>query len=231
MGWKVKRVNNNQIVCSLCKAPTVYLEPIPRQKIEILLEEYPYQEWLGYLIGKILAQMSIFVEELSIPPHKEAYSASAEAEPFHIPDKCVGVIHSHHSMGAFHSETDQAYVDKNFPVSITVAMSITVANRKGQGLEFDAISYQVTPCGKRTVMKSAVKYVQSPPLFDKSLFLKEAKENIDKGRRTYTYQQPKLIDIPYVPIRYRVPTLGDYVIDEHGHVLTDKELEDILWED
>lgn len=229
MGWKVGK-ENNQIQCSLCKSPTVYLEPIPRQKIELLMEEYKNQEWLGYLVGRISEKEKIFVEDLVIPPHKEAYSASAEALPFYIPDKCVGVIHSHHTLGAFHSSTDQAYIDRNFPVSITVA-------RREQALEFDAVSYQITPCGKAMTGKSTIKYVQLPLLFDGKTFLEEAKRNIDKGKRVFIYPQLTKYSLEdnYIPARFRL-SQGEHrrnnIVDENEAILAQKELEALIaqWE-
>jgi len=220
--WKVKRESDNHIQCSLVKSPTIYLEPVPRQKIEVLMEEYPHQEWLAYLVGRISKKENFFVEDLSIPPHKEVSAASAEAEPFYIPGNCIGIIHSHHSMGAFHSGTDQAYVDKNFLISITVA-------KRTQALEYDAISYQLTPCGKGTTSKCSVKYVQMQPLFDKQAFLKGARANIDKGRKIYTHQPQR----GFPPGTLLLPAGGysdyqDYIIDDKGNVLSQKELDDIM---
>jgi len=174
MSWHVRRSNDSLVNCSLCKAPVVYLEPLARQKIEVLIDAYPHQEWLGYLVGNIPDKESIFVEDLVIPPHKEASGCSAEAEPFCIPENCIGIIHSHHSMGAFHSGIDQSYIDRNFPVSITVA-------KKAGNLEYDAVCYGITPCDKPTLNKSTVLYIQPKPLFHVKAFLQEAKRNIDKS--------------------------------------------------
>lgn len=171
-----------EIKCSeVGQAPDIYIEAVPRQKIAYLMEAYHHQEWLAYMVGKESDKGNFFVEDLSIPPHKFAGGGSAEAEPFNIPERCIGVIHSHHGMGAFHSGTDQAYVDRNFPISITVARGT------GESLTFDAISVKKTPCGKRARLKCDVYYVQPPPLFDKDEFLKKAKENIDKGKGVYVY--------------------------------------------
>jgi len=210
------------IQCSLVKAPTIYIENTPRQKIQLLMNEYTHQEWLAYLTGKISEKENIFVGDIVVPPHESATGASAEAEPFHIPENCVGIIHSHHGMGAFHSGTDQSYVDKNFPVSIVVSRNKT-------DFVYDAVSYTQTPCGKNLTLKCDVKYVQPPPTFDKDVFLKEAKENIDKGKIAYVprlqERQPlythRPLNAPYVPVRFRFP----YYTDEHGHVLSKKELE------
>lgn len=222
--WKVGKENEPTIQCSLVKSPTIYLEPIPRSKIQFLMKEYPNQEWLAYMTGRISEKANLFVENISVPPHKEASGGSAEAEPFHIPENCVGVIHSHHSMGAFHSATDQAYVDKNYPVSITVA-------RNGDSLSFDAVSYQETPCGKGITLKSSVEYAQPPePLFDKDSFLKGAKENIDKGKRfipvVYQYAKP-----PYGG--YQPPFGEQFSMGSEGR-LSQQDLQDIykdVWKD
>ncbi len=233
--WKVGKENGEPTVqCSLMKSPVTYLETTARQKIQILMNEYLHTEWLAYLRGRISDKGNVFVEDISIPPHKDASGASAEAEPFHIPKDCVGVIHSHHSMGAFHSGTDQNYVDKNFPISITVS-------RNNDGLVYDAVSYAKTSCGQPILLKSDVKYVQPQPLFNKDKFLKRAKDNIDKGERVYivppyNYGAAKErigTATPFVPLRYRIPDLGRVVTNASGRVLSQEELGDIAnnsWE-
>lgn len=225
--WGKPVTTDDKLVCSLTKPPTIFIEPVPRQKIQYLMDEYSHQEWLAYLVGRISEKENIFVEDISVPPHAHAYGAEAEAEPFHIPDNCVGIIHSHHSMGAFHSGTDSNYVDKNFPVSIVVA-------RGNGGLTYDAVSFAKTPCGRATTGKPEVKYVQFKPLFDKDKFLAEAKENIDKAKITARTRYPVSMlgcgNYPYVPVRHRIsdPTLGNFVVDQNGRVIPQHELEDIL---
>lgn len=172
--WKVDRDDISGLECSLVQTKIIYIEPVPRQKIEYLMSEYRHQEWMGYMVGEIQGN-KVYMQELSIPIHAFASGGMAEAVPFSEPDNCVGVIHSHHSMGAFHSGTDQEYVDKNYPVSVTVAC------RTGSKLEFDATCYLRTPCGKGTTKKCDVKYVMSEPLFDRGIFLNEAKRNITQG--------------------------------------------------
>ena len=217
-GWKVKRETEAAIQCSLIKSPIVFIEPIPRYKMELLINKYPHQEWIGYLIGRVSEKENYFVEDLSIPPHKEVSRTSAEAEPFHIPDGCIGIIHSHNTMGAFHSATDQAYVDKNFPISITVS-------KKNQNLEFDTVSYQITPCGKGTTIKGQVKYVQSEPPIDSKLFMQEAITNIDKGRIVHSVQVHYPQSYPYRRPMYQHYPQKDYVIGENGEIMTQRELD------
>jgi hypothetical protein len=53
MAWKSKNaVAVNHITCSLCQASTVYLEAKPKAKIELLMDAYPSQEWLAYMVGR-----------------------------------------------------------------------------------------------------------------------------------------------------------------------------------
>jgi hypothetical protein len=180
-GWKV--ATRPTISCSQVKEPDVYLERVVIDKIGLLMDAYPHQEWLGYLAG-IQEEDNFLVEDLIIPPHASANGGSAEAEPFNIPVNCIGLIHSHHTMGAFHSGTDQAHVDRNYPISITVA------KKSGGQLEYDTISCRRTECGKEATVKGHIKYVQPRPEFNTEEWLAGAKTNIDKGVRVYQYQAP-----------------------------------------
>ena len=209
MGWEIKKKRDDFVVCSLVNQPVVYLEPTPRQKIELLMGAYPHQEWLAYLVGSVSEKGNIFIEDISVPPHASVSGASAEAEPFYQPEKCVGIIHSHHSMGAFHSGVDRDYVDGAYPTSITVA-------NKGGVIEYDAVTCAKTPCGKMSQGKATVKYVAPKPLFDTETWLKEAKENIDKGKKVYTPMQES-----YVPMRFRLHG------GEDGNLLSEKEAEKV----
>lgn len=223
--WGKPSQVSEELKCSLVKSPVTFIEALARQKIRALMDEYPHQEWLAYLVGRISEKENIFVEDINVPPHADVGGASAEAEPFHIPKNCVGIIHSHHSMGAFHSPTDKDYVDKNFPVSITVAFN------GSHNLTYDAVSFGKTPCGRDITVKSVVKYVQPPPIFPKEEWLKRVKANIDMGRKGYAVALPIFYgDNPYVPFRYRVDELASahQVIGSDGRVLTQEEVRDII---
>ena len=174
MAWGNDKVNG--VTCSEVGKSDVYLEMKARQKITFLMEEYPSQEWVAYMVGKETEKSNFFVEDIVVPPHKDVSSGGAEVEPMTVPKDCVGIIHSHHTMGAFHSHTDQTYADRNHPVSITVA-------KRNGNLEYDAVSAKRTPCGKISTVKADVFYVAPPPSFDKEEWLEEAKANIDKGKK------------------------------------------------
>lgn len=220
--WRVKKKDDN-VQCSLIKPPVIFMEPVPKCKIELLMDKYPHQEWIGYLVGRVLEKENYFVEDLSIPPHKEVSASSAEAEPFHIPSRCIGIIHSHGTGGAFHSPTDDDYVDRNFPISITVS-------KRNQSLEFDAVSHQRTPCGKDSILKGCVKYVQPKPLFDSGTFLVEAAKNISKGKKTVVIHYSGLrryVGSPQstggqLPYSDFIDT--EYVVDDKGRAISMQEL-------
>ena len=201
-GWGNKAKIEANITCSLVKSPTIYLEHIVRQKLELLMTEYPHREWLAYLVGEVSEDGNgYFIEDIYIPPHESASAAEEVAEPFKVPDRCIGVIHSHNSMSAFHSGTDQTHVDKNFPVSITIA-------KKYQSeIEFDAVSTQYTPCNKAVTVKCPVKYIQPEPTFDTEEWLEDAKANVDKGIKVYQWEKPKEAKFKFTGVKEK-PLLG-----------------------
>ena len=204
--WKTPKAEQaaEVVTCSLTKPAKIIMDALAKQKIEILMREYPHQEWMSYMVGVL--EPEVRVKDLVIPPHAHASGGSAEAEPMYVPADCLGVLHSHHHMGAFHSGTDDAYVDRNYPLSITVAIGAQ------GGLDFDAIMWQHTPCGKLFKSKCSMSFVY-PPAADLSDFLTEAKANIQKGvpQRTTTFGGMPLSEadmgqgVMFAPSRPHVP--------------------------
>lgn len=177
-GWKVDG-KEEKVTCSLVKGMDIYLEVTPRLKINLMMEKFPYKEWIGYLIGSIDEEGDIYVEDMTVPPHREASGASAEAEPNHHPDRCVGIIHSHNNMAAFHSQTDVDYVDGNYDCSITVA------KKNNTPIEWDAITVATTPCGKKVRFDCKVYFLQPKPEFNTEEWIDEAVGNVNKGTKVY----------------------------------------------
>jgi hypothetical protein len=197
MSWKVKEADNKVAHCSLLgEKVSVFLHQTPLTKIKVLMDKYPHQEWCGYMTGEI--KEGVFdVKDISIPPHAEASGASAEAEPFNVPENCIGFIHSHNTMRAFHSGTDQAHVDYNYPLSITVAKRTTK-------LEFDIISNRKTECGRWLTAPGIITVVQPKPDFDVDEWVKGATANIDKGKKTYVQGDyvSEYAGYPFLPEAY-----------------------------
>ncbi len=174
MTWKNK---NNPVECSLVEKKTINMTIKAQQKIEILLEAYPSSEWLAYLVGHCNTTKAV-CGDIIVPPHKEANGACAEAEPLTVPDKCIGIIHSHHSMGTFRSGTDANYADMNHPFSLIVS-------KRGNGVEYGGVSCSKTPCDKIIVKECKVSLNTIKPDFDIETWLEKAKENIEKGKKKY----------------------------------------------
>ena len=186
--WKVQREEVEE--CSLVELPIITLKTLPSWKI-LLLQRRFHHEWIAHLVGRKEGN-EYTIDDLVIPFHQMANFASAEAEPSQQPENCIGIIHSHGTLGAFHSGTDDAYVDRNYPISITVSGIIT--------LELDALVNLKTPCG-RWMLEAVCVQVATGPLFDLDLFLRDAEAKICGGnygkiesgtvRRTGAGERPK----------------------------------------
>ena len=104
-----------------------------------------------------------FVEDMIIP-EQEVSTASVKVlgDP---PANCIGTAHSHHSMGAFTSGTDEEHLVGNHPVCMVVSDSKTIAK-----VRLD------TPCGCLVAVEATV-YTEE---FEKQLspFIEEVKTKI-----------------------------------------------------
>lgn len=147
------------------KAPKeieVKISPLVKVKIEALMEKYSNIEWLAYLLGKDLHVEDIFV------PNQKVSSGSVnniDCKEFNtLP--IVGVIHSHHNMGAFFSHTDDSYINQNHDISIVVSKN----GPKGQ------VRWK-TPCGAVKTVDAKIK-LDLDVDFNEEDFLKEAGEKI-----------------------------------------------------
>lgn len=228
-GWKVNKPKEPEVICSLAIPKPVFLSPVAKRKIELLCMQYTNLEWVGYLVGTI-AEHTI-VKDITVPPHTVTRGAMAEVEPFKQPKMCIGVIHSHNVMGAFHSGTDDDYVDHNYPVSITAAM-------KQLGvITYDALVNTETPCGKKIVQKVPVRDTRITPLFNEKNFLLEAMVEINKGLPSVYVPPVKRVhvqegvhtDVSVISKLEKVITDGKkdkkrvYHTDKDGRVITEQE--------
>lgn len=100
-------------------------------------------EWIALLVGKRSEDgLEVEVTDFLIPKqHRSA--AEAQLIEMDLPDNVVGVMHSHHTMGAFFSGTDTSELNPRFPLSIVVAVSST----SSFGFSYQAEGKMVLPCG------------------------------------------------------------------------------------
>jgi len=150
--------------CGLAKVPTVYVEGRAHAKIQALLEEYDKLEWLAWCVGEA-SEDAIHIRDIEVPEQRvTAVTAEAISLP---PEGTVGVIHSHHSMGAFFSSTDHDTMNPNARVSIVVSSKGWAAKARVQ-----------VPCGHYYYADAQI--VLLPEEVDTE-WLEEARKRIKQG--------------------------------------------------
>ena len=133
-------------------------------------------EWLGYLGASRLTDGKWKAIDIKIPPQEVTGSNVKPTDTIHS----EGVIHSHVSMGAFFSGTDDDYLNENHDFSIVV-------NKRG---ETKAVLRHKLPCGSMTLIDAKV-VVEMPEAPDVSAFITSAKENITEHTYVSSYQNVK----------------------------------------
>lgn len=155
------------------------------EKIKVLMRTFTNLEWLGYLVGFIDHEhQNVYVEDIIIPKQKVSYGAVTDVDyEWNEGLPIIGVIHSHHGMGAFFSGTDDTYINQNHDVSIVVA-SNPKSPIKGQV----RVKAQ---CGKYFICERVTFAVNSPLVLDVGAFMEVIRTNIQKPvYNNYTYVSP-----------------------------------------
>src|SRR5687767_10262531 len=99
-------------------------------------------EWAVFLNGTRSADgFVVNVDRLTVPSQIRG-GADVDIPEQTIADDVVGVMHSHHHMGAFFSGTDERSLNPRFPSSVVVA----IANNN-LGFAYKAEGKVVLPCG------------------------------------------------------------------------------------
>ena len=100
-------------------------------------------EWMVLLHGERSDDgYEVTVQRFTVPAQYRSSGEVELAQDIVLPDDCVGVMHSHHRMGAFFSSTDRNELNPRFPSSIVVA----VANNN-LGFDYRASGKVKLPCG------------------------------------------------------------------------------------
>lgn len=154
------------------EAIEIVISRVVKNKIDILMKQYRSTEWLGYLIGD---RETLRIHDMIIPKQEVSSARVDVLGPIERQD-IIGVIHSHHSMGAFFSSVDDTYINGNHNLSIVVAHN---------GVK--AVVRWTTPCGSKMLVDGKV-VVERENLFDEDAFLEDAIENILEKEVTYQRQ-------------------------------------------
>jgi len=153
------------------KAPEeiiVWMKPLVKEQIEVLMKEYKSIEWLAYLVGEWTDDKTPIVKELFIPEQKvSGVSVDNIKCPEHNDLGIIGVIHSHHNMSHSFSQIDADWINQNHNISLVVSHT-----------GMDGQVRWKTPCGSLITVKSKTKLWYDVN-FDKDDFIKKAKEKIN----------------------------------------------------
>lgn len=173
----------------------VMFEPLADQKIKKLQSYYTSLEWLMYLEGEIdYEKNTVLVKDLVLPDSQKVTGVNVNDVEYtwDAGRAIIGVIHSHHNMGAFFSGTDDAYINQNHDVSIVVATNPS-SPIKGQ-------VRVKTPCNAYVLSENCTFSVKYPSVLDEEAFEKEFTAKI------HTYQ-PAVVTYP---ISYIGNGLGNF---------------------
>lgn len=172
-GWDIKKEVEKTTECGEVHTPKIVLKEEVYDKIVALMKEFSSSEWMAYLIGRKEEERFV-VEDLHVPEQEvsSSYCESKEVEP----NGSIGMIHSHHSMGAFFSGTDDSSINLNNELSIVVS-------NKGGSLEFLCSIRLKTPCGKYIFKRTSTVEVE---MEDKKKEWVEAMKKKIKDRITTT---------------------------------------------
>jgi hypothetical protein len=139
MGFKVETVESCPVTRGSSGVMTMTVEQIAmiagavRDKIE----------WMVLLHGTRSADgYEVKVDRFTVPQQYRSGQEVELAADITLPDDCVGVMHSHHRMGAFFSHTDDTELNPRFPSSIVVAVA-----DNNLGFNYRACGKVVLPCG------------------------------------------------------------------------------------
>lgn len=126
----------------------LYLNTPVIAQINGLLAAEPHMEWLALLHGTRSSDgREVQVHELRIPAQTRTYTRCALVHHELLTPDLVGVLHSHHAMGAWFSETDHITLNPRFPVSVVVSTQQNCAIDRLLGFSAYIHGTVVLPCG------------------------------------------------------------------------------------
>ncbi len=117
---------SGQVIVSNCEVEKgqtkiVVMIPAAYMKIRRLMDKFPSDEWLAFLVGSE-TEAGYIIKDIRIPKQViQAATVDVDAEDATDLSDVIGTIHSHHTMGAFFSSTDNEHIAPNHPVSIVVS--------------------------------------------------------------------------------------------------------------
>lgn len=154
--WEVK-IDCVDSCGKIDKNVNVFMNKESRTKAMLYMKWAGAREWLAYLIGE-KKEDGYYISDLYLPDQR----TSATLVDKVVADKynkmtVVGVIHSHHDMGAGDADNpsfsghDRAFINGNHN------LSLLAGNKVGGGFQIVGIARSQTPCGSMVTVKADVK--------------------------------------------------------------------------
>lgn len=129
----------------------VRIEPRVLAELAGALEDERGMEWAVWLHGsKSEDGLEVAVTEISVPPQERTSGdvdvADGDGE-VKQPRDCMGVLHSHHEMGAWMSGTDVTKLNPRYALSIVISSNIVDDESAWLGFSYKAEGKVKLPCG------------------------------------------------------------------------------------
>lgn len=106
------------------------------------------EEWLVFLHGQREEGGLIYlVDGITVPPGQKRHSSEVELPETREEADLIGVLHSHHSMGAFFSGTDKTKLNPKYDLSIVISSRLDKDEHKVLGFSYEAEGGVKLPCG------------------------------------------------------------------------------------
>ena len=133
-------------------------------------------EWMAFLIGvRSPDGLSVMVTDLRIPLQRRGHGMCETVNEEPLAPDVVGVVHSHHTMGAFFSQTDDTKLNPRFPTSIVVSQPKhnSKAEHELLGFCYKAEGRVPLPCGTPGIIEFTVQpapFVKDWPVMEIAKF-------------------------------------------------------------
>lgn len=135
----------------------VIIPPILLAELVGTLDREAGEEWLVLLHGKREeGGLTYRVERITVPPAQKRHSSEVELPDMVEEPDLIGVLHSHHSMGAFFSGTDKTKLNPKYDLSIVISSRLEKDEHKVLGFSYEAEGGVRLPCGVNGRIKFAI---------------------------------------------------------------------------
>ncbi len=158
--------------CSKCdKAVDVFMNIASRRKAMLYMKWAGAREWLAYLVGEKVNENEYHITDLYLPDQRTCATLVDNVDTAEFNQhSIVGVIHSHHEMGAGTADNpgfsghDDNFINSNHNLSLLAGRDSV-----SRGFKIVGLARVTTPCGAFMQVKANVRSMVEDPESDKAL--------------------------------------------------------------